>query len=63
MHHPFDAATVEERSVARDRHQHRPTAVIRYRDYPLVSRHDVSSSASTVRTFQANVITGFVSPR
>src|SRR6267378_1334149 len=48
--HQFDAPTVEERPVARDRHQHRPTAVIRYPDDPVVPRHDASSSASALRT-------------
>jgi hypothetical protein len=33
--HQFDAATVEERPVACDRHQHRPTAVIRS-DTPMI---------------------------
>ncbi len=41
--HQFDAATVEERSVARNRHQHSLTAVIRYPDDPVVLRHDFSS--------------------
>jgi Resolvase, N terminal domain len=31
-------ATVEERPVARDRHQHCPTAVIQYPDDPVVIR-------------------------
>src|SRR6185437_12647205 len=37
----FDAAAVNERAIARDSHQHRPTAVIRYPDDRVVCRHDV----------------------
>ena len=41
--HKFYATAVEERPIARHRHQHRPTAVIRYPDDAAVLRHDVSS--------------------
>ncbi|MBA0085761.1 MAG: hypothetical protein HRJ53_12255 [Acidobacteria bacterium Pan2503] len=48
--HELDPAAVEERSITRHGYQHRPTAVIRNPDHPVVSRHDVSSSASALRT-------------
>ena len=40
--HELDAAAVEQRSVARDGHQHRPTAMIRYSNYGLSIRHGYS---------------------
>jgi hypothetical protein len=44
--HQFNAATVKERPVARDRDEHRPAAVVRYADDAAIPRHDVSSRAS-----------------
>jgi hypothetical protein len=42
--HKLDAAAVEERQIARHRHQHRPTAVIRYSDDAAILRHDLFST-------------------
>src|SRR5262249_27379774 len=48
------AAAVEERSVARRRHQHRPTAVIRYADDAARHRTPESRARETARPHRAD---------
>jgi hypothetical protein len=46
--HEFNAPAIKKRPIAIGRHEHGPTAVIRYSD-DSGSRHDVSSSAGAWR--------------
>jgi hypothetical protein len=45
----FYAATVEQRAIARHRHEYCPTAVIRYPDEATALRHDASIASYAFR--------------